>query len=67
VYIRRCRHRRRQRHRSCTPKRAPLPPIVIPIAVQAPATQPAYQVTEYVQDIYFPAQVYSVQVPVVSQ
>ncbi len=63
--------RRRRRRRPCrsysTP--APLAPIIIPIPIQAPAPvpqqQPQYQVTEYVQDIYPPAQVFSEQVPVV--
>jgi hypothetical protein len=66
--VRRCRHRRR-RCRSYSSARAPLPPIVIPIPIQAPVVaqqQPqAYQVTEYVQDIYPPAQVYTEQVPMV--
>ncbi len=61
------RRRRRRRCRSycCTP--APLAPIIIPIPMQAPAPQPApsYQVTEYIQDIYPPAQVFTEQVPVV--
>ena len=35
--------------------------------IQAPAAQPAYQVTEYVQDIYPPAQVFTEQVPVVNR
>jgi len=44
-----------------------LPPIVIPIPIQGPqiVEQQPLQVTEYVQDIYPPAQVYSDQVPVV--
>jgi hypothetical protein len=68
-YYRRRRHRRRCR--SLTPPPAPLPPIIIPIPIQAPAAappaQPAYQITEYVQDIYPPAQVFTEQVPVVCE
>ncbi len=66
--IRRRRHRRRCRS-YCSAPPAPLPPIIIPIPIQAPAAvqqQPQqYQVTEYVQDIYPPAQVFTEQVPVV--
>ena len=72
VYIKRYRRRRcRRRCRSLTPPPAPLPPIIIPIPIQAPAAappaQPAYQITEYVQDIYPPAQVFTEQVPVVCE
>jgi hypothetical protein len=69
IYIkrpRRRRHHHRRHHRPCTP--APLPPIVIPVPIQAPtpvAEPTPYQVTEYVQDIYPPAQVFTDQVPVV--
>lgn len=66
--IRRCRRRRRRcRSYCCTPPPAPLAPIVIPFPIQAPAPAPApaYQVTEYIQDIYPPAQVFTEQVPVV--
>ncbi len=66
--IRRRRHRRRCRS-YCSAPPAPLPPIIIPIPMQAPAAVPQqpqqYQVTEYVQDIYPPAQVFTEQVPVV--
>ncbi|CAF5131869.1 unnamed protein product [Rotaria sp. Silwood1] len=55
------RHRRRRRCRSVTPP--PLPPIIIPIPIPEP-TPPPLQVTEYVQDIYPPAQVYTDQVAV---
>ncbi|CAF4287844.1 unnamed protein product, partial [Rotaria sordida] len=55
------RHRRRRRH--CRPTiPAPLPPIVIPIPMQEPA--PQLQITEYIQDIYPPAQIYTDKVPV---
>ncbi len=64
--------RRRRRHRRCrsySSAPAPLPPIIIPIPMQAPAPAPqqapSYQVTEYIQDIYPPAQVFTEQVPVV--
>ena len=65
--IRRHRRRRRCRSYSRTPPPA-LAPIVIPIQMQAaaPAPAPAYQVIEYIQDIYPPAQVFTEQVPVVS-
>jgi hypothetical protein len=45
----------------------PLPPIVIPIPIQGPPViqEQPLQVTEYVQDIYPPAQVFTDQVPVV--
>lgn len=63
--IRRCRRRRRCRSYSRTP---PPAPIIIPIQMQAPAPAPApaYQVIEYIQDIYPPAQIFTEQVPVVS-
>lgn len=65
ICIKRCRRRhRRHRHRDCRPP-APLPPIIIPIPIQAPQEQVPLQVTEYVQDIYPPAEVYTDQVPVV--
>lgn len=63
------RHRRRQRCRSYS-RTSSLAPIVIPIqipaAAPAPAPAPAYQVIEYIQDIYPPAQIFTEQVPVVS-
>ena len=43
----------------------PLPPIIIPIPIQGPPEQPQLQITEYIQDIYPPAQVYMEQVPIV--
>jgi hypothetical protein len=61
-------HHHRRHHRSCTPMPAPLPPIIIPIPMQGPTSvveQPQLQVTEYIQDIYPPAQVFTDQVPVV--
>jgi hypothetical protein len=61
-------HHHRRHHRSCTPMPAPLPPIIIPIPMQGPTPlveQPQLQVTEYIQDIYPPAQVFTDQVPVV--
>ena len=66
IYVKKCRHRRRRCHHSHT--RAPAPPIIIPIPIQAPAPEQSVplQITEYVQDIYPPAQVYTDQVPVVS-
>ncbi|CAF3205079.1 unnamed protein product [Rotaria sp. Silwood2] len=65
VCIRRRRPRRQCRSYSCS--QTSLPPIIIPIPIQAPAVvaqQPPFQVTEYVQDIYPPAQVFTDQVPV---
>jgi hypothetical protein len=66
ICIKRRRRRRRRCCRPCPPNLAPLPPIIIPIPIQGPRqAQPPLQVTEYIQDIYPPAQVYSDQVPVV--
>ena len=65
-----CRRRRRRRRRCCsypcTPASAP--PVIIPIAMQASTAapqRPPLQITEYVQDIYPPAEVYAKQIPVV--
>ncbi|CAF1181700.1 unnamed protein product [Rotaria sordida] len=66
------RRRRRRRSRSYSRSRAPLPPIIIPIPMQAPAVapqqqppqQPPLQVIQYVQDIYLPPQVFTEQVPI---
>lgn len=72
VYVKR-RHRHRHHHhhrRHCKVHKSvsgPQQPIIIPIQMPeppAPVQQPL-QVTEYVQDIYPPAQVYTDQVPVV--
>ncbi|CAF0749112.1 unnamed protein product [Didymodactylos carnosus] len=59
------RHRRRCRRRSSPPPQ----PIVIPIPIQAPVQQQqlqqqSLQITEYVQDIYPPAQVITERVPI---
>ncbi|CAF4366929.1 unnamed protein product, partial [Adineta steineri] len=75
IRIKCCRRRRRHHHhhhrrhcRSHSSSSAPLPPIIIPFAVPAPAAapqqQPQLQITEYVQDIYPPAQVFTEQVPI---
>lgn len=66
IYIKRCRRRRRRHHHHHHHRPpAPLPPIIIPIPIQAPPEEVPLQVTEYVQDIYPPAEVYMDQVPVV--
>ncbi|CAF1210246.1 unnamed protein product [Adineta steineri] len=66
IYIKHHRRRHhRRRYRSCPP--GPLPPIIIPIPMQEQicvAEPPPLQITEYVQDIYPPAQVYTDQVQV---
>ncbi|CAF2741384.1 unnamed protein product [Rotaria sp. Silwood2] len=63
IYIKRRHRRHRRRCRSVTPIPDQLPPIIIPFPVPEPAP-PQLQITEYVQDIYPPAQFYTDQVPV---
>ena len=67
IYIkhRRRRHHHHHHHRRHPKCKQPQQPIIIPIPIQGPPEQAPVQVTEYVQDIYPPAQVYSEQVPVV--
>ena len=67
IYIkhRRRRHHHHHHHRRHPKCKQPQQPIIIPIPIQGPPEQAPVQLTEYVQDIYPPAQVYSEQVPVV--